>query len=279
MPESSREPQAEQPGDSLVPRHVAIIMDGNNRWARRQGLPGPAGHRAGVEAVRAALKGCREQGIGILTLFAFSSENWGRPRSEVRTLLALFLRYLRNEVRQLHEDGVRLRFIGQRRRFGERLQRLMEESEALTADNRDATLVIAMDYGGRWDLVQAARSLAQQVRQGVIAPEDINEERLGAELAIPDLPPPDLCIRTGGETRISNFELWQLAYSELYFTPVLWPDFNVEELRRAVRDYAGRERRFGKRNALVLTQMQSSTALQDSRLDIPLPAIVHTGRA
>jgi undecaprenyl diphosphate synthase len=196
----------------------------------------------------------------------------------VRTLLALFLRYLRNEVRQLHADNVRVRFIGQRHRFGERLQRLMRDSEALTAGNRAATLVIAMDYGGRWDIVQAARSLALQVRQGTIAPEDISEERLAGELVTADLPPPDLCIRTGGETRISNFELWQLAYSELYFTPVLWPDFDIEELRRAVRDYGGRERRFGKRNLSAVAE-PSVTSSCDALPEITLPAVVHSGRA
>ena len=153
----------------VVPRHVAIIMDGNNRWAKRRGMPGPAGHRAGVEAVRGVLRACREQGVEVLTLFAFSSENWGRPQPEVRALLALLSRYLRNEVRELHKDGIRLRFIGERGRFSERLRRLMQQSEQLTAGNTDATVVIAVDYGGQWDIAQAAQKLAQRVLQGELA--------------------------------------------------------------------------------------------------------------
>ncbi|MBN7797533.1 polyprenyl diphosphate synthase [Parahaliea mediterranea] len=232
---------------AVVPRHVAIIMDGNNRWARRQGVPGPAGHRAGVEAVRGVLRSCRDHGVEVLTLFAFSSENWGRPQPEVRALLALLSRYLRNEVRELHKDGVRLRFIGQRGRFSERLQRLMERAEHLTRDNRAATMVIAVDYGGQWDIAQAARAVAEEVRAGRIQPEDISVELLDGYLSAADLPRPDLCIRTGGDARISNFMLWQFAYSELYFTNTLWPDFGELEFARALADYSRRERRFGLR--------------------------------
>ncbi len=232
---------------AVVPRHVAIIMDGNNRWARREGVPGPVGHRAGVEAVREVLRACRSQGVEVLTLFAFSSENWGRPLPEVRALLALLSRYLRNEVRELHEDGVRLRFIGRRDRFSSRLQRLMRQSEHLTAGNTEATLVIAVDYGGQWDIVQAARQLAERAREGSLQPGDIDHELFGASLSTSDLPQPDLCIRTGGDARISNFMLWQFAYSELYFTNTLWPDFGELEFARALQDYAGRERRFGLR--------------------------------
>ena len=236
------------PGSELiVPRHVAIIMDGNNRWAKREGVPGPAGHRAGVEAVRGVLKACRHHGVEVLTLFAFSSENWGRPQPEVRALLALLSRYLRSEVRQLHEDGIRLRFIGERSRFSDRLQRLMQQSERLTAANTRATVVIAVDYGGRWDITQATQQLAARVKEGAIEPADITPEMLEAKLQGNDLPAPDLCIRTGGDARISNFMLWQFAYSELYFTPTLWPDFGELEFARALSDYSRRERRFGLR--------------------------------
>ena len=236
------------PSPATVPRHVAIIMDGNNRWARRQGLPGHAGHRAGVEAVRGVLRACRQHRIEVLTLFAFSSENWGRPQPEVRALLALLSRYLRSEVRELHKDGVRLRFIGERGRFSERLQRLMRNAEYLTCDNRVATVVIAVDYGGRWDIAQAARKLAEQVLAGTLQLADITESAVDREVAISDLPAPDLCIRTGGDARISNFMLWHFAYSELYFTNTLWPDFGELEFARALADYARRERRFGVRD-------------------------------
>ncbi|MDP4650241.1 MAG: polyprenyl diphosphate synthase [Haliea sp.] len=230
-----------------VPRHVAIIMDGNNRWARREELPGHAGHRAGSEAVRGVLRACQQHHIEVLTLFAFSSENWGRPRPEVRALLALLSRYLRNEVRDLHKDGIRLRFIGQRCRFSEGLQRLMANAEYLTRKNTVATVVLAVDYGGRWDVVQAARQLASRVHAGELSVDAIDEATLAAEVALSDLPPPDLCIRTGGDARISNFMLWQFAYSELYFTNTLWPDFGELEFARAWSDYARRERRFGLR--------------------------------
>ena len=245
---SSPNPPASKDGAELVvPRHVAIIMDGNNRWARRQGLPGPAGHRAGVEAVREVLRACRQHGVEVLTLFAFSSENWGRPQPEVRALLALLSRYLRNEVRELHSDGVCLRFMGERSRFSPGLQKLMRQSEQLTADNAAATLVIAVDYGGQWDIAQAAQTLARQVREGSLEPEAITAELIDRHISISDLPRPDLCIRTGGDARISNFMLWQFAYSELYFTNTLWPDFGELEFARALADYSRRERRFGLR--------------------------------
>lgn len=243
----------EDPGSSetvpsaVTPRHVAIIMDGNNRWAKRQGVSGPAGPRAGVEAVRDVLRACRDHGVEVLTLFAFSSENWGRPQPEVRALLALFSRYLRTEVRSLHKDGVRLRFIGQRARFSERLQRLMRQAEHLTRDNRAATMVIAVDYGGQWDIAQAARAMAEDMQAGKLSPEEITAERMDGYLSIADLPRPDLCIRTGGDARISNFMLWQFAYSELYFTNTLWPDFGELEFARALADYSRRERRYGLR--------------------------------
>ncbi len=244
---SLSDPHNGQSAASVVPRHVAIIMDGNNRWARRQGVPGPAGHRAGVEAVRRVLRACRDHGVEILTLFAFSSENWGRPLPEVRALLALLHRYLRSEVRELHRDGVRLRFIGERSRFSPRLQHLMQQSEALTAGNTEATVVIAADYGGHWDITRACQRLARQVAEGRLAAGDITPEMLGGQLSTAGLPSPDLCIRTGGDTRISNFLLWQFAYSELYFTETLWPDFGELEFARALADYSRRERRFGLR--------------------------------
>jgi len=235
--------------ETVIPHHVAIIMDGNNRWAKRNGVPGPAGHRAGVEAVRGVLRSCRNQGVKVLTLFAFSSENWGRPQPEVRSLLALLTRYLRNEVREMHKDGIRLRFIGQRHKFGNRLRRLMEQAEALTRDNTVSTVVIALDYGGQWDIAQAAKKLAYQVQAGTLDPEDITAELIDRNISIADLPRPDLCIRTGGDARISNFMLWHFAYSELYFTNTLWPDFGELEFARALADYSRRERRFGLRDA------------------------------
>ncbi|MFN2287800.1 MAG: polyprenyl diphosphate synthase [Chromatocurvus sp.] len=230
-----------------IPRHVAIIMDGNNRWAKRQGLPGVAGHRAGVEAVRKVMRACRDQGVEILTLFAFSSENWGRPRPEVRALLALLSRYLRTEVKQLQHDKVRLLFVGERYRFSERLQRLMEHAERSTRNNTAATVVIAVDYGGQWDLADTARRLAEAVAAGQLTPGDITVDSFGRATSLGELPPPDLCIRTGGDARISNFLLWHVAYSELYFTPTLWPDFGELEFARALADYSRRERRFGRR--------------------------------
>jgi undecaprenyl diphosphate synthase len=223
-------------------------MDGNNRWAQRQGLPGAAGHRAGVEAIRNVIRACNDHGVKVLTLFAFSTENWGRPRNEVRTLLALFSRYLRNETRALHKDGIRIRFIGERHRFSERQQKLMRFAEELTRDNRDCTLVIAADYGGQWDLSNAATILAREVVAGRLAPDDITPQLLDAHTSLADLPKPELCIRTGGDHRVSNFMLWQFAYTELYFTETLWPDFDADHLASAIEDFQGRERRFGVRD-------------------------------
>jgi undecaprenyl diphosphate synthase len=231
----------------MVPLHIAIIMDGNNRWARGRGVAGTAGHSAGMEAIRNVLRACNEHGVKVLTLFAFSSENWGRPRPEVRYLLALFTRYLRNETLELHKDGIRIRFIGERHRFGKRLQKLMLEAEQLTRDNSDTTLVIAADYGGQWDIARAAQRLATRVSNGELASADISPQLLSGQLSLADLPAPDLCIRTGGDHRISNFMLWQFAYSELYFTETLWPDFGAADLALAIEDFSGRERRFGLR--------------------------------
>ncbi|MBP8925802.1 MAG: di-trans,poly-cis-decaprenylcistransferase [Pseudomonadales bacterium] len=245
-------PDAEPAGN--VPRHVAIIMDGNGRWASARGLPALAGHRAGVEVIRKLLDACREHGVEVLTLFAFSSENWQRPRNEVRGLMALFMRYLRAEVRKLHSNGIRLRVIGDRARFAPRLRQLMQDGERQTVDNRGFTLVIAADYGGQWDIVQATRAIAVQVAAGHINADEVDVERLEQQLCLSDLPRPDLLIRTGGDHRISNFLLWQLAYTELYFTECFWPDFDTGEFVAALRDYAARERRFGARPAQLASE-------------------------
>jgi undecaprenyl diphosphate synthase len=230
-----------------IPRHIAIIMDGNNRWAKQNRLSQPAGHRAGVEAIRDVLDACKTFGVEILTLFAFSSENWQRPRAEVNALMSLFLRYLDKEVKQLKENGVRLRIIGQRSRFSAKLQERMARAEAMTAENSRSTLVIAADYGGRWDIAQASKKIALGVKQGDIQPDDVNEELLASYINLGDLPAPDLCIRTGGDHRISNFLLWQFAYTELYFTEVFWPQFRAPDLQLAIEDYSARQRRFGGR--------------------------------
>jgi undecaprenyl diphosphate synthase len=225
-------------------------MDGNNRWARREGYPGVAGHRAGAEVVREIVSACEARGIRYLTVFAFSSENWGRPRAEVRALLALLSRYLRNEVEKLIKDGVRLRVIGRRDRFSTHLQKLIAKSEAATEAGDRATLTLALDYGGRWDVAEVTRSIAQDVAAGRLTPEEIGEETISQRLATAALPDPDLCIRTAGEARISNFLLWQFAYAEFWFTEVLWPDFDETVLDLALADYAVRERRFGVRPLL-----------------------------
>ncbi|MDP5054196.1 MAG: polyprenyl diphosphate synthase, partial [Congregibacter sp.] len=224
--------------DNRTPRHVAIIMDGNNRWAREHSLPGVAGHRAGVEAVRGVMRACREHDVEVLTLFAFSSENWTRPLPEVRALLALLSRYLRTEVKQLHEDNVCLRFIGKRTRFSPGLQRLITHAETVTAGNTAATVIIAVDYGGQWDITRAAQELAARCQRGELKPEEISADLIQNTLSLGEFPRPDLCIRTGGDARISNFLLWDFAYSEFYFTSVLWPDFGELEFARALADYA-----------------------------------------
>ncbi len=209
-------------------------------------LPRYLGHREGVKAVRRIVESCRSRGIEVLTLFAFSSENWRRPKTEVGLLMELFLRTLRKEVARLHKNNVRLRFIGDRSAFNERLQSLMDSAEVQTAGNNGMTLTIAANYGGRWDMAAAARRLATRVANGELRPEEIDTVLLGKELSITELPEPDLFIRTGGEQRISNFMLWQLAYTELYFTDLLWPDFDVVAFDEALQSFASRQRRFGK---------------------------------
>ncbi|NKN33455.1 isoprenyl transferase [Marichromatium bheemlicum] len=232
--------------ETPVPEHVAIIMDGNGRWAKRRGKPRTAGHREGVKSVRAVVEESVRRGIGTLTLFAFSSENWRRPPSEVNILMELFMSALRGEVRRLHQHDVRLRVIGERTAFPERLQQRIAEAEQLTADNNGLNLQVAANYGGRWDIIRAARQLVADVQAGVLDPASIDESALSERLSFPDLPEPDLFIRTGGEQRLSNFMLWQSAYSELFFSPVLWPDFDASAFAEALDFYAGRQRRFGR---------------------------------
>ncbi|MBW5799236.1 di-trans,poly-cis-decaprenylcistransferase [Halomonas elongata] len=232
-------------GDAPLPRHVAIIMDGNNRWAKAHGLSGVRGHHAGVEAVRAVIRRAAERGIGTLTLFAFSSENWKRPAAEVHALMELFLMALKREVKKLHEHDIRLSVVGEREGFSSTIQKHIEAAESLTAGNTGLHLVIAANYGGRWDIAQAARRLGERVGAGELDPASIDERAVQSELCLGDAPPVDLCIRTSGECRISNFLLWQMAYAELYFTPVLWPDFGAEAFDEALVDFAGRQRRFG----------------------------------
>lgn len=229
-----------------VPRHVAIIMDGNNRWAKKRLLPGVAGHKAGVDAVRAVIEVCADAGVDVLTLFAFSSENWQRPADEVSALMELFLGALRREARRLNDNGIRLRIIGDRSRFHPELQAAMREAELLTAGHNRFTLQIAANYGGQWDITQAAQRLAREVQAGHLQVDEITPGLLQNCLATGDLPLPDLCIRTGGEHRISNFLLWQLAYAELYFSDLFWPDFKHDAMRMALADFATRQRRFGK---------------------------------
>ncbi len=229
------------PAPRDVPRHVAIIMDGNGRWAKKRFLPRVAGHRRGVEAVREVVKACAARGVECLTLFAFSSENWRRPAEEVSLLMQLFLRALQQEVGRLHESGIRFRVIGDLSAFDAAIVEHVRRAEALTAANDGLTLTVAANYGGRWDILQAANACARE-HPG----EPITEALLARHLCLGDAPEPDLFIRTGGEERISNFLLWQLAYTEFHFTPVLWPDFDERALDEAIASYRTRERRFGR---------------------------------
>ncbi|WP_339896995.1 polyprenyl diphosphate synthase [uncultured Gilvimarinus sp.] len=228
-------------------RHIAIIMDGNNRWAKQRNLAGISGHKEGVERIRDVMSACQSLGVEVLTLFAFSSENWKRPAREVEALMSLFQLYLKKEARALKKKGVRLKVVGNRSNFSASLNRAIASAESLTADTEaKTTLVIAADYGGHWDIADTAARLASKVAAGDMAAADINEESFGRATCLGDLPPLDLLIRTGGEHRISNFILWQAAYAELYFTPVLWPDFNADALTGAANDFYSRQRRFGK---------------------------------
>lgn len=228
-----------------MPRHVAIIMDGNNRWAKQRKQIGISGHKAGVDAVRAVVQTCAEQGVEVLTLFAFSSENWRRPKDEVSALMKLFLLALQREVKKLHRNNIRLRIIGDRSHFNSALQEHMLKAEELTKDNTSMTLVIAADYGGQWDIANAAKLLCQRVAAGELAPEQVDQAALAEHLSLSDLPAPDLMIRTAGEQRISNFMLWQLAYAEFYFSDLYWPDFKEAQMLEALQAYSLRKRRFG----------------------------------
>ena len=227
-----------------VPRHVAIILDGNGRWAKRRRLPRFAGHKRGVEAVRRIVRACADRGVGYLTLFAFSSENWRRPPEEVALLMQLFLAALTREVRKLNRNDIRLKVIGDTSRFDPKIRSLIDAGERLTEANGGLTLTIAANYGGRWDILQALTRLAREHPAAVLA--GVSEEQIAPHLSMAYAPEPDLFIRTGGEQRVSNFLLWQLAYTELYFTDRLWPDFDADALDQAFAWYRGRERRFGR---------------------------------
>lgn len=230
-----------------LPKHIAIIMDGNNRWAKLRKLPSLAGHKAGVDSVRAVLEVALQQGIKVVTLFAFSSENWRRPAEEVSGLMELFKWALRRETKRLHKYQVKLKVIGDRSAFSNELQQLMLKAEELTANNTKTTLVIAANYGGRQDITYAARQLAYQVSKGELNADEIDENRLQQQLAFTDLPDPDLCIRTSGEQRLSNFLLWQLAYTELVFVEAYWPDFRQQAFYETLKVFINRQRRFGGR--------------------------------
>jgi len=233
----------------LTPRHIAITMDGNGRWAAARGLTRNAGHKAGLKPARMCIEECSRRGIEALTLFAFSSENWGRPADEVGALMSLFIEALDREITELDDQDVRLHFIGDRRSLAVRLQTRIAAAEQRTAGNRGLKLQVAMSYGGRWDIVQAAQKLARECSSGALRPEELTEASFAGHLALSGLPEADLLIRTGGEQRISNFLLWEAAYAELYFTPCLWPDFAVSDLEEALGFFAGRERRFGQTGA------------------------------
>jgi len=231
------------PDIASVPRHIAVIMDGNGRWAKQRFMPRVMGHQRGVETLREVVKACRELGVEYLTVFAFSSENWRRPADEVSFLMALFLKMLEREVTKLHENNIRLKIIGDRSRFDVKLRQTMQEAERLTANNTALTLTVAANYGGRWDVMQALKAMLTEHPQ---LAQTFSEEDLRPHLSMSDAPEPDLFIRTGGEQRISNFMLWQLAYTELYFTDTLWPAFDRIELDKAIASYQKRERRFGR---------------------------------
>lgn len=243
--------------NNISPRHIAIIMDGNGRWAEKRNKARIMGHRAGVEAVREIVEYCAEQEVEVLTLFAFSSENWRRPKKEVGLLMELFMTALGREVKRMHKNKVRLRIIGDKERFSVALQERIKKAEKLTEDNKGLTVVVAANYGGRWDIAEAAKKLSILVKNGDLSVDDITPDSMADCISLNDLPEPDLFIRTGGEQRISNFLLWQLAYTELYFTDTLWPDFNKEALSEAIASFASRQRRFG----------QTGKQVEEAKLD------------
>jgi undecaprenyl diphosphate synthase len=237
-----------------IPRHVAIIMDGNGRWAQQQGKLRTVGHKAGVDAVRSAVTLARKVGIKSLTLFAFSSENWQRPKDEVGVLMHLFSLVLRSEVKKLNKNDIRLKVIGDISAFDQKLQEKIKKAEALTASNTSLSLNIAANFGGRWDIIEATRRIAQQVKQNDLSISDITEDLFNRHISTAGLPELDLLIRTGGDRRVSNFLLWQCAYAEFYFSDVLWPDFNEDVFNLAIADFASRQRRFGLTGAQIMTQ-------------------------
>jgi len=243
-----------RPIDNGNPRHIAIIMDGNGRWAQKRFMPRVFGHRQGVKAVRNIVEYCAEQQIEVLSLFAFSSENWRRPETEVSMLMELFMATLQREVDKLDKNNIRLKIIGDKTAFSEKLQQRIIHSEQQTANNTGLTLVIAANYGGHWDITQAVQKIAEKLQTGELNQQRITENLIEQHLSTAGLPEPDLFIRTGGEQRISNFLLWQLAYTELYFTPILWPDFDKQALQEAIISFKGRQRRFGHTGEQILTQ-------------------------
>jgi undecaprenyl diphosphate synthase len=243
--EKAAAPFAEASDSFDVPRHVAIIMDGNGRWAAARGLPRVEGHRRGVEALRRTVRAAADLGISVLTIFSFSSENWSRPPSEISDLMALLRRFIRKDLVELHKSNVRVRIIGVRESLDRDIRLLLQEAEDLTRDNDGLTMVVAFNYGARQEIAEAARRLAIEVAAGRLAADEVTPERLGSYLHAPDIPDPDVIIRTSGEQRLSNFLLWQAAYSELVFVPINWPDFDRAALEGAIAEYRRRERRFG----------------------------------
>lgn len=237
-----------------IPRHIAIIMDGNGRWAKQRLQPRFMGHRAGVRAVEGIVKHCVATGVEVLSLFAFSSENWRRPGKEVNLLMELFSHALDNQVKRLHKNNIRLNIIGDISRFSASLQQQIVDATTLTADNNGLILNIAANYGGRWDITQSVRQIADKIKSGELQPDEIDEMLIASHLVTAELPEPDLFIRTGGEQRISNFLMWQLAYTELYFTEKLWPEFNAQDLDLAIDSFSSRERRFGRTSEQLMEQ-------------------------
>ncbi len=245
---STLDPSAElDTGVSAIPDHIAIIMDGNNRWAKKRSLPGAAGHRAGAKLLRPIAEACVDHGVTNLTVFAFSTENWHRPSGEVSVLIDLMRYVMKNDINDLHAKGVRLRIIGDRSRFAPDIRAMMDQCENLTKDNTELNMSVAVNFGGRWDITMAAKALAQRVERGELSSADINEKMLATHLSLSEVGEPDLLIRTGGDHRVSNFLLWDLAYTEMYFTDLFWPEFDADQLKIAIDDYAVRQRRFGRR--------------------------------
>ena len=251
---SSSETRSLETQGQSIPKHVCIIMDGNGRWAKKRLMPRTFGHRKGVTVTRESIEFFARAGVRYLTLFAFSSENWNRPEEEVNTLMELFFRSLKDNSDELNSKNIRIRFIGEREAFSQTLQNQIAETEALTFDNDIMTLNIAANYGGQWDILNAIKKVATRVEQRQITADQIDQTLLETELSLADTPDPDLFIRTGGEHRVSNFLLWQLAYTEFYFTDVLWPDFSKQEMQKALDDFSQRQRRYGKTGEQVVEQ-------------------------